>query len=83
MLKYSRKYDDMIYRLQALGYQLDRTDDRFQHLTVKAKDWKRPIRLDSLGYTKDIINIRLEEHWEDMYFYQVQNEHPQYKPNLS
>jgi hypothetical protein len=80
VLKYSRKYDDMIYRLKALGYQLDRTDDRYQHLTIKAKDWKRPIRLDSIGYTREIIEARFDEHYENLYFFQIQNAHPQYKP---
>ena len=80
VLKYSRKYDDMIYRLRALGYQLDRTDDRYQHLTVKAKDWKRPIRLDSIGYTREVIEARFEKHYENLYFFQIQNAHPRYKP---
>lgn len=80
VLKYSRKYDDMIYRLKALGYQLDRTDDRYQHLTVKAKDWKRPIRLDSIGYTREVIEARFDAHYENLYFFQIQNAHPRYKP---
>jgi len=79
-LEYSRAPEDFERRLKALGYQFIRSDDKYRHLSVKAPDWKRPIRLDSLGYTKDIINARLEEHQEDMYFYLVQNEHPRYKP---
>jgi len=80
VLEYSRTPEDFERRLKALGYQFIRSDDKYRHLSVKASDWKRPIRLDSLGYTKDVINARLDEHQEDMYFYLVQNEHPRYKP---
>jgi len=79
-LKYSRKYDDLLYRLKAMGYQLDSTDDRHQHLTVKAPDWQRPVRLDRLGYTKETIEARFEEHWDNLYFFQIQNEHRAYRP---
>jgi len=80
VLEYSRTPEDFERRLKALGYQFIRGDDKYRHLSVKASDWKRPIRLDSVGYTKDVINARFEEHQEDMHFYLVQNEHPRYKP---
>lgn len=80
VLKYSRKPEDFESRLRALGYQLNRTEDKYRHLTVKAKDWKRPIRLDSLGYSKEVINARFEKHYENIYFFQIQNAHPRYKP---
>lgn len=79
-LKYSRKYDDLLYRLKAMGYQIDRTDDRHQHLTVKAPDWQRPVRLDRLGYTKETVEARFEKHWDNPYFFQIQNEHRAYRP---
>lgn len=81
-MQYSRTADDLYTRLKAMGYQLDRTEDKYQHLTVKAPTWKRPIRLDSLGYTREAINARLEEHWQITYFYQLQNEHLPYRPRV-
>ena len=80
VLKYSRKPEDFEFRLRALGYQLNRTEDKYSHLTVKAKDWKRPIRLDSLGYSREVINARFDEHYKNIYFFQIQNAHPRYKP---
>lgn len=79
-LKYSKDAYDFESRLKALGYQLNRTADKYSHLTVKAKDWKRPIRLDSIGYTREAINSRFDEHYENIYFFRIQNEHPRYKP---
>jgi hypothetical protein len=81
-LKYSRTADDLYTRLKAMGYQLDRTEDKYEHLTVKAPTWKRPIRLDSLGYTREAIKARFEEHWQITYFYQLQNEHLPYRPKV-
>ena len=81
-MQYSRTADDLYTRLKAMGYQLDRTEDKYQHLTVKAPTWKRPIRLDSLGYTREAINARFEEHWQITYFYQLQNEHLPYRPKV-
>lgn len=81
-LKYSRTADDLYIRLKAMGYQFDQTEDKYQHLTVKAPTWKRPIRLDSLGYTREAIKARFEEHWQITYFYQLQNEHGPYRPKV-
>lgn len=81
-LKYSRTADDLYTRLKAMGYQLNRTEDKYEHLTVKASTWKRPIRLDSLGYTREAIKARFEEHWQITYFYQLQNEHLPYRPKV-
>lgn len=81
-LKYSRTADDLYTRLKVMGYQLDRTEDKYEHLTVKAPTWKRPIRLDSLGYTREAIKARFEEHWQITCFYQIQNEHLPYRPKV-
>lgn len=81
-LKYSRTADDLYIRLKAMGYQLDRTEDKYQHLTIKAPTWKRPIRLDSLGYTREAIKARFEDHWQITYFYQLQNGHLPYRPRV-
>ena len=80
VLQYSRNPEDFQRRLKALGYQFSRGDDKYQHLSVKAPDWKKPIRLDSIGYTKEVINARFETHRQDSYFIMVQNSHPAYKP---
>jgi hypothetical protein len=79
-LKYSKDAYDFESRLKALGYQLNHTEDKYRHLTVKAKNWKRPIRLDSIGYTREAINARFDEHYENIYFFRIQKEHPQYRP---
>ena len=80
VLEYSRKPEDFQRRLKALGYQFIRGDDKYLHLSVKAPDWKKPIRLDSLGYTREVINACFEKHWQEDFFYIKQNNHPAYKP---
>ena len=79
-LKYSRRYDDLISRLKGLGYKVERTGEEYQHLTVQALGWKRPIRLDRIGYTREFIEQQFDEHYEDLYFFQIQNEHQAYRP---
>jgi hypothetical protein len=79
-LKYSRRYDDLISRLRAMGYEIERNGEDFRHLSLKAPDWQRSIRLDSLGYPPEAVEGRFEQHWEDPYFYQLQNEHPRCRP---
>lgn len=79
VLQYSRKPEDFERRLKALGYQFVRSADKYQHLSVKASDWKKPIRLSSLGYTKEVINTHFEKHWENEYFYLEMNRNPAYK----
>lgn len=46
--------------LESLGYEFIRGMD-YQHPSVKAPTWQRPIRIDSLGneYTREAINERL------------------------
>jgi hypothetical protein len=79
-LKYSRKYDDLIPRLKGMGYKVERTGEYYRHLTVQAPSWKRPIRLDSLGYTPEALITRFEAQEVDFYFFRLQNEHRPYKP---
>lgn len=47
--------------LKGFGYEIVRDDD-YEHISVKAEGWKRPVRLDSLGnnYTIDAIERRME-----------------------
>ncbi|MDD4494649.1 MAG: relaxase/mobilization nuclease domain-containing protein [Eubacteriales bacterium] len=80
VLQYSRNPDDFQRRLGALGYQFIRGDDKHQHLSVKAPDWKRPIRLSSLGYTREVINAHFEQHRKDDFFYIKMNQNPTYRP---
>jgi hypothetical protein len=67
-------------RLKVLGYRFMRTRDKYQHLSVMAPDWKRPIRLDGLGYTKEIINARMQHNREDGDFYYRHNTNPPRRP---
>ena len=80
MLKLSKDRYDFISRLKSLGYVFGRTEDQYAHPTVIAPGWKRPIRLDGLGYTAEVINARFEEHRKNEYFYTIQNQHRPYKP---
>ncbi|MBQ2390658.1 MAG: relaxase/mobilization nuclease domain-containing protein [Clostridia bacterium] len=51
--------------LKGFGYEIVRDDD-YEHISVKAEGWKRPVRLDSLGgdYTIDAIKRRMERNLE-------------------
>ena len=63
-------------QLHALGYTLDPI--RF---SVKAKHWDRAVRLSGIGFTKDIVNNRLEQNRNNRYFYTLEwNNHLPYKP---
>lgn len=78
-LKYSKTAYDFENRLMSLGYEFKRKGAQYAHTSVTAKGWKRPIRLDSLGYTDEVLNSRLEKNREDRYFFVLQNEHPRYR----
>lgn len=54
---------DFRYQLEALGYKFGRTDEYYAHTTITAPGWKRPIRLDSLGYTREVIDERIKDNW--------------------
>jgi hypothetical protein len=79
-LKYSRRYEDLIPRLRGIGYKVERTGEYYRHITVQAPSWKRPIRLDSLGYTPETLGVRFDSQTADFYFFRLQNEHRPYKP---
>ncbi|MGI6269078.1 MAG: relaxase/mobilization nuclease domain-containing protein [Candidatus Howiella sp.] len=79
-LKYSHKYADLIPRLKGMGYQIERSGEYYEHLSLKAPCWKRPIRLDSLGYTPEALLARFEKQEVDFYFFRLQSEHRPYKP---
>ena len=55
---------DFKYQMEALGYTFGRTDEYYAHTTITAPGWKRPIRLDSLGYTRDVLGERINANWD-------------------
>ena len=59
-INHSYKESMFIYYLESIGYEFVRGYD-YQHPSVKAPSWQRPIRIDSLGkeYTRNAINERL------------------------
>ena len=80
VLRYSKDAEDFRRRLKALGYQFMRGDDKHRHLSIKAADWQRPIRLDGLGYTREMINARFDRNRKDEFFLIERSRHPAFKP---
>ena len=74
-LQYSRTLDDFILQLKGLGYELDRT-----RMSVRAKGWKKAVRLQSLGFDTDTINRCWECNWNDDDFWLKWNDHLPKKP---
>ena len=60
IIKNSTTWNIFSSNLKGLGYKIVR-DDNYEHITIIADGWKRPVRLDSLGanYTIDAIERRL------------------------
>ena len=60
---------DFEFYLRSLGYQFVR-NFKYQHPSVIAPDWLKPLRLSSLGkdYTREAILRRLQSQREDKYF---------------
>ena len=54
VLPYCRRMEDLYAHLRARGYTLSRTDG-YKHVTVTAPGWKRPVRLDSIGFTMERV----------------------------
>ena len=81
-LQYSRSYSDLVSRLKGLGYQIERNGEYYEHISLKAPGWQRAVRLDSIGYTEEVIDAHIETHKADWEFYLVQNEHLPYKPKV-
>lgn len=74
-LSLSRSPEDFRKRLMSLGYSYSR-DDSHREPSVMAPGWKRPMRLSSIGYTADVLNQRLAQNWEDVYFIHWRNANP-------
>ncbi len=58
--------------LKSLGYSYARNSD-YRHPSIIAPDWKRPVRIDSLGeqYTQEKIRQRLIDNQKDITLYAV------------
>lgn len=81
ILPYCGNMDDIERRLVSLGYQFPRNRD-YEHISIIAPDWKRAIRLDSLGYTNDVLRKRLYENRSNERFYVLRNNNPPFRPKV-
>ena len=80
-LAYVYKTDELLQRLRQKGYTIVRGDS-YEHISVKAPDWSRAVRLDSIGYPVNKIQSILRYHLDDNHFMIVYNSHllPKRKP---
>ena len=74
-LHYADSPDRFIMQLNGLGYEFDRT-----RMSVRAKGWKKAVRLNSLGFDIDYINQCLEKNYNNEKFWLDWNAHLPYKP---
>ena len=73
-LAYVYRMDDFLQRLRQKGYTIVRGDS-YEHISVKAPDWTRAVRLDSIGYPVSKIQSILRDHLDDNHFLIVYNSH--------
>ena len=80
MLKWDIEYvlptcgsrQDFKYQMEALGYTFGRTNEYYAHATITAPGGKRPIRLDSLGYSSEVLDERINANWaQGVEFYAI------------
>ena len=81
ILPYCGNMDDIERRLLSLGYQFPRSRD-YKHISIIAPGWKRAIRLDSLGYTNEVLHKRIYENRSDQRFYVLRNNNPPFRPKI-
>ena len=74
-LHYADSPDRFIMQLNGLGYEFDRA-----RMSVRAKGWKKAVRLNSLGFDTDYINQCLEKNYNNEKFWLDWNAHLPYKP---
>lgn len=79
VLPYCRNANDFQRRLISLGYQFPRSGD-YAHISVIAPGWKRAVRLDSLGYTNEVLRKRIDKNLRNRNFHPERNRHPAFKP---
>ena len=73
-LAYVYRMDDFLQRRRQKGYTIVRGDS-YEHISVKAPDWTRAVRLDSIGYPVSKIQSILRDHLDDNHFLIVYNSH--------
>ena len=76
-LQFSESTDDVYRYLKSIGYTIN--DDR-KHLTIMAVGWQRPVRMDTLGFTREYLNRRLNENYNDPDISYFKRRYPPYKP---
>ena len=81
ILPYCGNVDDIERRLVSLGYQFPRSRD-YEHISIIAPGWKRAIRLDSLGYTNEVLRKRIYENRSNERFYVLRNNNPPFRPKV-
>ena len=81
ILPYCGNMDDIEHRLASLGYQFPRNRD-YEHISILAPGWKRAIRLDSLGYTNEVLRKRIYENRSNERFYVLRNNTPPFRPKV-
>ena len=79
ILPYCGNMDDIERHLVSLGYQFPRNRD-YKHISIIAPGRKRAIRLDSLGYTNDVLCKRIYENRSRERFYVLRNSNPPFRP---
>ena len=73
--KDAKNWEQFEKQMVSRGYSIDRT-----RLSVKAANWQRPVRLSSLGYTKEVLRSRFDKNFYSNDFRQKWNTHLPYKP---
>ena len=66
-LSVSRTVQDVLTRLESMGYKVLNGLDG-AHISVIAPGWQRPVRLSSIGYTKEKLNETLSSNYSDHTF---------------
>ncbi len=74
-LTYAKNWEQFEKQMASRGYSIDQI-----RLSVKAQNWQRPVRLSSLGYTKEVLRNRFDENFYSNDFRQKWNTHLPYKP---
>lgn len=77
-LSLSRTPQDVLTRLESMGYKVLNGLDG-AHISVIAPGWQRPVRLSSIGYTKEKLNECLAHNRTDKTFYIRRNQNPMRK----
>ncbi len=74
-LQYSNTDDKFIMQLKSLGYEID-----VERMSVRAKGWKKAVRLKSLGFDTQMIIDRINRNYYDDDFWLKWNNHLPKKP---